>query len=143
MSAKARALRSQATTAVAWLFAWGAYAACIWVTVAYARCFTKEETDDVLIDWIVSLGNDQHRNSPHATRPCHHPHTFSAHPTILRPPNPAPTHHPHRSAGISFLLTEPVQIVLIACLPCIFKADWVQSCMDRMKDAGMDCTLLA
>ena len=51
---------------------------------AYARCFTKEETDDVLIDWIVSL--------------C-----------------------------ISFLLTEPVQIVLIACLPCIFKQDWVQA----------------
>ena len=95
-----RRRRAHVRLAIAWLVAWVLYAGCTWTVVAYARCFEKEESDGLLIDWLASI-------------------------------------------GISFLLTEPVQIVAIACMPCIFKAECIQGCMDRMKDAGMDCTLIS
>ncbi len=47
------------------------------------------------------------------------------------------------SLAISFLFTEPVLIVTIVAMPCIFKRGAVQKCMDAMQALGIDPTLLA
>ena len=67
--------------------------------MAYARCYSDEDTEELLKDWIISL-------------------------------------------GISFIITEPAQILFVVALPFIFKNSRIEACMDRLKDAGIDPTLL-
>ena len=42
------------------------------------------------------------------------------------------------SLAISFLVTEPVQIVLVLLFPCIFKTKACENCMEWMRNAGVD-----
>jgi hypothetical protein len=42
------------------------------------------------------------------------------------------------SLAISFLVTEPIQILLVLLLPCIFKSRACESCVEWMRNAGID-----
>ena len=69
---------------LSWLLVWCIYAGSVWTTVAYARCYTAEESDGLMYDWGSSIAI-----SFLFTEPVHSPSSSPIlHPILFLLPSP-------------------------------------------------------